>query len=124
MEQHTRTVTVEEVKLAVSHLKYGTSVGPEGISYTTLRHLHEATPKLLPLHFDACLKYAVHPPEWKTANCVIIPKPGRTTYSHLKSYRPISLQSCFGKLLEAIVAKRLTHTGSLCGAMHRSHMGG
>jgi len=89
MQQHTRAVTIHEVQLAISHLKYGTSVGPDGISYTTLRHVHEAAPRLLALLFDACLRYAVHPPEWKTANCVIVPKPGKTTYSHPKSYRPI-----------------------------------
>jgi len=105
MQQHTGAVTTHEVQLAVSHLRYGTLVDPDGISYTTIRHVHEATPRLLPLLFDACLRYAVHPPEWKTANCVIVPKPGKTTYSHPKSYRPISLQSCFGKVLEAIVAK-------------------
>ena len=124
MQQHTRVVTTHEVQLAISHLKYGTSVGPDGISYTTLRHVHEAAPRLLPHLFDACLRYAVHPPEWKTANCVIIPKPGKTTYSLPKLYRLISLQSCFGKLLEAIVGKRLTHTAMMCGATHPSQMGG
>jgi len=124
MQQHTGAITTHEVQLAVSHLRYGTSVDPDGISYTTIRHVHEATPRLLPLLFDACLRYAVHPPEWKTANCVIVPKPGKTTYSHPKSYRPISLQSCFGKVLEAIVAKRVTHTAILCGATHPSQMGG
>jgi len=104
MEHHTHSVT-QEVQLAITHLMYGTSVGPDGISYTTLRHVHEAVPRLLPLLFDACLQYTFHPPEWKTANCVIIPKPCKNTYSHPKSYRPISLQSCFGKLLEVIVAK-------------------
>jgi ribonuclease HI len=123
LRHHTRKVTTLEVQLAVNHLRYGTSVGPDGISYTTLRHVHEATPTLLPLLFDACLKYTVHPPEWKTANCIVIAKPGKPTYSHPKSYRPISLQSCFGKLLEAIVAKRLTHTALMCGATHPSQMG-
>ena len=112
------------MQLAISHLKYGTLVGPDGISYTTLRHVHEAVPGLLPLFFDACFRHAVTPPEWKTANCIIIPKPGKTTYSDPTSYRPISLQSCFGKLLEAIVAKRLTHAAILCGATHPSQMGG
>jgi len=40
-----------------------------------------------------------------------------------KSYRPISLQSCFGKLLETIVAKRLSQTALMCGATHPSQMG-
>ena len=63
MQQHTRAVTIHKVQLAISHLKYGTSVGPDGISYTTLCHVHEAAPRLLALLFDACLRYAVHPPE-------------------------------------------------------------
>jgi len=56
LRHHTRRVTTPEVQLAISHLRYGTSVGPDRISYTTLRHLHEAVPTLLPLLFDACLK--------------------------------------------------------------------
>jgi len=124
MQHHTRSVTTHEVQLAISHLQYGTSVGPDVISYTTLRHVHEAVPGLLPLLFDACFRNAVHPLEWKTANCIIIPKPGKTTYSDPKFYRPISLQSCFVKLLEAIVAKRLPHAAILCGATRPSQMGG
>jgi len=54
---------------------------------------------------------------------VVIPKPGKKTYSDPKSYRPISLQSCFGKLLESIVAKRLSQAALTCGATHPSQMG-
>jgi len=109
--------------LANIHLKYGTSVGPDKITYDTLRHFNEAVPLLLPHLFTAGLAYAVHPPEWKTANCVVIPKPGKKSYSHPKSYRPISLLSCFGKLLESIVAKRLSQMALMCGAKHPSQMG-
>ena len=121
--QQTQPVTIREVQHAIAHLKYGTSVGPDGISYTTLRHFHEATPRTLPLLFHSCLLYSVHPPEWKVANCVVIPKPGKSSYTVPKSYRPISLQSCFGKLLESIVGKRLTHAALRCGATHPSQMG-
>ena len=116
-------VTIHEVSLAITHLIYGTSVGPDGISYTTLRHLHETMPRILPLLFDACLTHTVHPPEWKVANCVVVPKPGKSSYTLPKSYRPISLQSCFGKLLESIVAKRLAHAALRCGGTHPSQMG-
>jgi len=102
--QQTRQVTRAEIHLAIIHLKYGTSVGPDKITYDTLQRFNEAVPLLLPHLFTVCLAYAVHPPEWKTANCVVIPKPGKKSYSHPKSYRPISLLSCFGNLLESIVA--------------------
>jgi len=123
MYQQLYPVTIHEVSLAITHLKYGISVGPDGISYTMLRYLHGSAPEILPLLFEACLVHSVHPPEWKVANCVIIPKPGKPSYTHPKSYRPISLQSCFGKLLESIVARRLTSAALRCGATHPSQMG-
>jgi len=112
-----------EIQLAIADLKYGTSVGPDNITYSTLRRFNEATPHLVPCVFTACLRYTAHPPEWKTANCIVIPKPGKKSYSHPKSYRPISPQSCFGKLLETIVAKRLSQTALMYGATHPSQMG-
>jgi len=123
MYHQNNPVTTQEVQRAITNLKYGTSPGPDGISYTTLRHLHEATPQTLTLLFNACLTFTVHPPEWKVANCVVIPKPGKSSYTLPKSYRPISLQSCFGKILEAIVAKRLSQAAIRCGATHPSQMG-
>ena len=105
MRHHTRPVTTHETHLAFAYLKYGTSVGPDDISYTTLRHFNEAAPLLLPNLFTACLTWRVHPPEWKTANCVVVPKPDKKYYSQPKSYWPISLLSCFGKQLETIIAK-------------------
>ena len=123
MYQQTYPVTNGKVSLTITHLKYGTSVGYDGISYTTLHHLHESAPEILPLLFEACLVHTVHPPEWKVANCVIIPKPGKSSYAHPKSYQPISLQSCFGKLLESIVARRLTSAVLRYGATHPFQMG-
>jgi len=119
----TGKITASEVELAFTYLKYGASGGQDNISYDTLRRFNQAAPHLLPPLFTACLRYATHPPEWKTANCVIIPKPGKKSYSDPKSYCPISLQSCFGKLLESIMAKRLSQTALLCGATHPSQMG-
>jgi len=49
---------------------------------------------------------------------MVVPKPGKKSYSQPKSYRPISLLSCFSKLLEAIIAKRLAHTAPMYGAIH------
>jgi len=121
LHQQTSQVTAMEIQLAVIHLKYGTSVGPDNITYDTLRHFNEAAPHLLSNLFTACLAYAVHPPEWKIANCVIV-KSGKKSYSDLKSYCPISLLSCFGKLLESIVVKRLAKTAQVCGATHPSQM--
>jgi len=54
---------------------------------------------------------------------VVLPKPGKKSYSQPKSYRPISILLCFGKLRETIIAKRLAHAAEMCGATHPSQMG-
>ena len=65
IRHHTRPVTLQEVHLAITHLKYGTSVGPDNISDTTLRHFDAAAPYLLPRLFTACLTWGAYPIEWK-----------------------------------------------------------
>uniref|UniRef100_A0A1Y1M3K6 Reverse transcriptase domain-containing protein n=1 Tax=Photinus pyralis TaxID=7054 RepID=A0A1Y1M3K6_PHOPY len=47
-----------------------------------------------------------NPSEWKKAVVVPIPKPGKDPLLP-KHYRPISLTSCLGKLLEKLVNRRL-----------------
>jgi Reverse transcriptase (RNA-dependent DNA polymerase) len=39
---------------------------------------------------------------------IVIPKPGKSDYTVAKAYRPISLLECCGKLLEKVVAARLS----------------
>jgi hypothetical protein len=53
-------------------------------------------------------KYSAHPVEWKVENCVVLPKQGKATYQDPKSHRPISRLSCFGKVLESLMAQRVT----------------
>ena len=105
-------------------LRYGSAVGPDQISYSTIRELHNADPVILPTLFSALLELGAHPAEWKAANCVVVPKQGKPDYSHPKAYRPISLQSCFGKILETLVARRLAVAALKCGAISRNQMGG
>ena len=47
------------------------------------------------------------PHEWKTAKVQFLKKHGKKDYHHAGSYRPISLTSCLGKLLEKIVERRI-----------------
>src|SRR5258706_9591313 len=57
------------------------------------------------------------------AYCIVIPKKGKPTYNDPKAYRAISLLSCFGKLLETLVAKRLAQAALTSGATSHSQMG-
>jgi ribonuclease HI len=118
-----RPVSRTEVDRVVARLHYGSAVGPDAVSYEVVKRLHQRRPEILPRLFTTLFETGTHPDEWKTARCVVIPKPGKRTYTTAGSYRPISLLSCFGKVFEVIAAKRLANAAARCGALADSQMG-
>ncbi|KAI0055238.1 hypothetical protein BV25DRAFT_1779585, partial [Artomyces pyxidatus] len=99
----TQTELLEAVKDA-------SNTSAPGLSASNYR-LHKWAVELYPERFvrlyDACLRLGFHPHRWRMAVIAIVPKPRRADMSSPKSYRPIALLECMGKLLEKIVAKRL-----------------
>ena len=57
----------------------------------------------LALIYTASLSLHYFPEAWKTAKVIPLKKPGKSSYSTPRSYRPISLLSHLGKALERIV---------------------
>jgi ribonuclease HI len=118
-----RPVTRAEVDRAVAGLHYGSAVGLDTVSYEVVKRLHQCRPDVLPPLFTALFDTSTHPVEWKTARCVVIPKPGKRSYTTAGSYRPISLLSCFGKVFKVIAARRLVQAAVRCGALANTQMG-
>lgn len=56
---------------------------------------------------NRCLYLRYFPKQWKVAHVVILRKPGKTDYTHPKSYRPIGLLSVLGKIVEKLLVGRL-----------------
>ena len=116
-------VSNHEVSRVLRGLNAGSAVGPDKISYTTIRQVHSSSPLLIPKIFTSLLTFRAHPVEWKTAICVILPKKGKPDYSVPKAYRPISLLPCLGKVFERLVADRTADAAHRCGALLLSQMG-
>jgi ribonuclease HI len=117
-------VTVREVDHVIEQLRYGTAAGEDGINYITVQQVHAANPLILPQLFTELFRRGVHPAEWKVATCVVVPKAGKPNYKTAKSYRPISLQSCLGKVQETLTAHRIARAAAACGATSPSQLGG
>jgi hypothetical protein len=116
-------VSRAKIDEVVARLKYGSAVSPDKISYEAVHRLHACLPHILPRTFTDLFTSATYPTEWKDAHCVVIPKPGKSTYQTASAYRPISLLSCFGKVFEAIGARRLSKAAATCGAIADTQMG-
>jgi ribonuclease HI len=116
-------VSRAEIIRALDNSNRNSAVGIDQITYKTLIQLDEAVPSVLPLLATAVFKYGYHHEIWKQALCVVIPKQGKPSYDTAKSYRPISLLSCFGKLIEKIAAQRIEKAGIICGAITKLQFG-
>ncbi|KAI5118391.1 hypothetical protein M0805_007525 [Coniferiporia weirii] len=100
-------LSLSEVDVALAGTSSTSAPGPSGVSYPYLCLLHSSYPSLLLSLFSACLRHGVHP--WTSAVIVVIPKPNKPDPSLPRAFRPIALLECMGKLLEKIVATRLTY---------------
>jgi hypothetical protein len=95
-----------ELESSLKSLKH-TSPGIDLIHNSHLSHLPNDYKKWLLCIFNQSLQSALIPNSWKLALIVPIPKPAKSLTS-VSSYRPISLLSCIGKVLESLINKRLS----------------
>ncbi|GBM74478.1 putative RNA-directed DNA polymerase from transposon BS [Araneus ventricosus] len=96
-----------ELRKALSEVK-DTSPGPNGITYSMIRHLDaDSLTNLLNL-FNRIWKEQVYPSQWREAIVIPILKPEKDPSNPL-NYRPIALTSCLSKTLERMVNARLVY---------------
>ena len=100
-------ISIEEIAEAINGTSNKSAPGPSGINYKILKWAFDACPKVFAHIFNLSLSISIHP--WKHATVVPVPKPNKPDYSIPKAYRPVSLMECTGKLLEKVIAKRITN---------------
>ena len=74
--------------------------------------------------FTACVELGYHPKQWRSAKIIVLRNPGKPDYSVPGAYRPISLLNTLGKLLEAVMARRLSYLAEKHDLLPNSQFGG
>ena len=100
------TIHKELVGDLLRHLDVRKSMGPDGIHPRVLRELAEELAKLLSIIYQQSWLSGEVPVDWQLANVTPIYKKGRR--ADLGNYRPVSLTSVPGKLVEQIVLRVIT----------------
>ncbi|CAF1527231.1 unnamed protein product [Adineta ricciae] len=100
-----KLIKVEEVKYHIKQLR-NSSTGPDNIHNRCLKNYSKLLIQHITKLYNAILKLGYIPAMWKKANIILLLKPKKDK-KHPSSYRPISLLSCIGKLLEKIIKQRL-----------------
>ena len=94
-------IKVENVISAIDNLKVNKSPGPDNIFPRILKETKNEIVNSLTSIFNKSLQQGIVPADWKTANVTPIFKKGDRNCPG--NYRPISLTSVVGKLLESII---------------------
>ena len=83
------------------------SPGPDEIKPIIFDHLPNNVIKFLTFIFKCCISLHYTPKAWKETKVIFIPKPGKTSYTIGKDFRPISLSNYFLKCLERLVTWKM-----------------
>ena len=89
-----------------------------------VKHVFESFPQGLTSLLNACLDKGYHPTLWRQARIVMLKKPNKKDPTAPRSYQPITLEECFGKLLEKLVAKQLQYFANAKGLLPDNQFGG
>ena len=98
--------TLSEVKAALKSLNPSKAAGPDKIHPRFLHHLGPVAISTLRSIFNLSWSTAKIPQAWRVADIRPIPKAGKDQ-QRLDSYRPVSLTSTVGKVMERLVTNRL-----------------
>ena len=98
-------VSLPELDGVLASLNSHSAPGPDGVHNQMLQHLPQDGRMLLLRIVNKSLKDGSLATRWKEATVIIIPKKKLT--NDASKYRPISLTSCVGKLVEKLVTSRL-----------------
>ncbi|KAF4210539.1 hypothetical protein CNMCM5878_004249 [Aspergillus fumigatiaffinis] len=78
----------------------------------------------LKTHFNACIHVGHNPQHFQVSTTVVLRKAAPRDFRLPKSYRPIALLNTLGKILESIIALRISWALEEHGLLPKGHLGG
>ena len=117
-------ISKTEVMKAVMSLATNKTPGPDDLPNEIIKATLTETLATLQTLFNACIQKGYCPTHFKQSTTVVIKKPEKDNYSTPKSYRPIALLNTLGKVLESIVATRLSYLTEEYQLLPRNQFGG
>lgn len=95
------TLTGFDIFKAINKLDPCKGAGPDNIPPLFVKRTRSVIVQPLLMIFNCSLHTGLFPTEWKKAR--IVPVHKKDDKSNVKNYRPISILSCFSKLLESLI---------------------
>jgi hypothetical protein len=116
-------LTLQEVESRIMAASPSKAPGDDGLPMIVWRQVWPVA-KYYILHlFQSSLEKGELPNQWRNAKIIPLKKPGKGDYTKAKAWRPISLLPTLGKVLEAVVADRLSYAVETHALLPTNHFG-
>jgi len=106
-ELNDMTTDSAEVLTKINKLKEGKAPGDDGLVPEFLKKIGSYISEPLAQIFNSSMQHGTVPLDWKLANVSPLFKKG--SRKEAGNYRPISLTSCVGKLMESLIKDKIVH---------------
>jgi hypothetical protein len=116
-------LTLKEIECCLMKTKPWKAAGEDGLPAGVWRQVWPAVKENIRHLFQTSLDTGTLPQQWRTAKIVPLKKLNKDDYIQSKAWRPISLLSTLGKLLEAVVAERISFAVETYELLPANHFG-
>lgn len=116
-------LTIEEVERKVMAAKPWKAPGVDGLPAMVWKQLWPVVKERVLHLFRLSVKDGDLPRQWRSAKIIPLKKPNKEDYTVARAWRPISLLSTLGKILEAVIADRISYAVETYGLLPANHFG-
>ena len=118
-------ITQKEILQTGKYLRMNKAPGPDQIPNEVLKVIMPVISGHLEQIFNDTFSIGYYPAHFKESIIIILRKQGGTRdFTSPKSYRPISLLNTVGKIMEAVLAARISYMATTHNLLSKTHFGG
>jgi DNA topoisomerase IB len=114
----------KEVRTAIRAASPFKAPGPDGITNKALQAGTDLVATHLTRIFNQSLQLGYCLASFRASITAVLRKPGKVNYAVPKAYRPIALLNTVGKIMDAVVARRLSYHIKTHHVLPPTHIGG
>jgi ribonuclease HI/exonuclease III len=117
------TITMEEIERQLWAAKSWKAPGEDGLPVAVWQKTWPVVKSHVLTLFRRSMEEGTLPSQWRHAKIIPLKKPGKDDYTAARSWRPISLLATLGKVLESVIAERISHAVETFGLLPTNHFG-